>query len=152
MRNVVQLCLAANNILPYAWTKPRVIRYCVKKGRSLRFPKIFIKKQTWWSNDKAIIELGYHNIWWFASVSHINYLPQPSASATNWSARRWQITMFFSLFVSYKYCYLLNYNILLNLTIQKWFYLTRVQYLLDQYALLYTNYLVFFCVLVAIWN
>ena len=30
------------------------------------------------------------------SVSHINYLPQPSASATNWSARRWQITIFCS--------------------------------------------------------
>ena len=36
---------------------------CVKNGRSLRFPKIFIKKQTnnWWSNDK-----------WFVSVSQIN--------------------------------------------------------------------------------
>ena len=50
----------------------------VKKGRSLRFPKIFIKKQTWWSNDKTITELGYRKISWFASVSHINYLPQPS--------------------------------------------------------------------------
>ena len=71
-------------------------RSCVKKGRSLRFPKIFIKKQTWWSNDKTIIELGYRKISWFASVSHINYLPQPSASANNWSARHWQITIFCS--------------------------------------------------------
>ena len=28
-------------------------------GRSLRFPKIFLKKQTRWSNYKTIIELGY---------------------------------------------------------------------------------------------
>ena len=68
----------------------------VKKGRSLRFPKIFIKKQTWWSNDKTIIELGYRKISWFVSVSQINYLPQPSASANNWSARHWQITIFCS--------------------------------------------------------
>ena len=66
----------------------------MKKGRSLRFPKILIKKQTWWSNDKTILELGYHKISWFASVSHINYLSQPSASANNWSARHWQITLF----------------------------------------------------------
>ena len=48
---------------------------------------IKIWKQTWWSNDKTIIELGYRKISWFASVSQINYLPQPSASANNWSAR-----------------------------------------------------------------
>ena len=71
-------------------------RYCMNKGKSLRFPKIFIKKQTWWSNDKTIIELGYRKISWFVSVSQINYLPQPSASANNWSARHWQITIFCS--------------------------------------------------------
>ena len=38
------------------------------------------KKHTWWSNDKTIIELGYHKISWFVSVSQINYLPQPLAS------------------------------------------------------------------------
>ena len=54
---------------------------------------IEIWKQSWWSNDKTIIELGYHKISWFASVSQINYLPQPSASANNWTAR-WQITIF----------------------------------------------------------
>ena len=58
-------------------------RSCVKKGRSLRFLKIFVKKQAWWSNDKTIIELGYRKISWFASISHINYLPQSSASANN---------------------------------------------------------------------
>ena len=41
---------------------------------------IKIWKQSWWSNDKTIIELGYHKISWFASVSQINYLPRPSAS------------------------------------------------------------------------
>ena len=35
-------------------------------------------KQTWWSNDKTIIELGYRKISWFLSVSQVNYLPQPS--------------------------------------------------------------------------
>ena len=49
-------------------------RSCVKKGRSLRFPKIFIKKQTWWSNDKTIMELSYRKISWFVSVSQINLL------------------------------------------------------------------------------
>ena len=56
--------------------------------------KIWI--QTWWSNDKTIIELGYHKISWFLSVSQVNYLPQPSASADNCSARHWQITIFCS--------------------------------------------------------
>ena len=66
----------------------------MKKGRSLRFPKMFIKKPTWWSNDKTIIELGYHKISWIASVLHINYLPHPSASANKWSACHWQTTIF----------------------------------------------------------
>ena len=65
-----------------------------ENGRSPRFPKIFLKKQTRWSNDtETIIELGYRKISWFVSVSQINYLPQPSASANNWSARHWQITI-----------------------------------------------------------
>ena len=29
-----------------------------ENGRSLRFPNIFIKKQTWWSNDKTIFRLS----------------------------------------------------------------------------------------------
>ena len=56
---------------------------------------IKIWKQTWWSqNDKTIIELGYRKISWFVSVSQIIYLPQPSASANNWSARHWQSRYF----------------------------------------------------------
>ena len=31
---------------------------------------------------------------WFVSISQINYLPQPLASANNWSARHRQITIF----------------------------------------------------------
>ena len=44
-----------------------------ENGRSLRFPKIFLKKQTRWSNDKTIIELRYRKISWFVSVLQINY-------------------------------------------------------------------------------
>ena len=44
-----------------------------------------LKKQTRWSNVKTIIELGYRKISWFGSVLQINYLPQPSTSANNWS-------------------------------------------------------------------
>ena len=57
---------------------------------------IKIWKQSWWSNDKTIIEFGYHKISWFVSVSQINYLRQSSASANNLSARHWQITIFCS--------------------------------------------------------
>ena len=32
---------------------------------------IKIWKQSWWSNDKTIIELGYHKISWFVSVSQL---------------------------------------------------------------------------------
>ena len=64
---------------------------------SLSFQEVIeIWKQTWSSNDKTIIELGYRKISWFVSVSQINYLPQPSASANNWSARHWQIMIFCS--------------------------------------------------------
>ena len=52
-----------------------------ENGRSLRFPKMFIKNQTRWSKDKTIIKLGCRKISWFVSASQINYLPQPSASA-----------------------------------------------------------------------
>ena len=38
-----------------------------ENGRSLCFPRIYIKnlKQTRWSDDKTIIELGYRKILWF---------------------------------------------------------------------------------------
>ena len=55
------LCLAANNILLMRkenLSSPYCDRSCVKNSRSLRFPKIFIEKQTLWSNDKTIIGRG----------------------------------------------------------------------------------------------
>ena len=51
-----------------------------ENDRSLRFQRIFIKKQTRRSNDKTIIERGY-------------YLPQPSASANNGSSHHRQIAI-----------------------------------------------------------
>ena len=57
---------------------------------------IFSWTKQQWSNDKTIIELGYRKISWFVTVSLINYLPQPSALANNWSARHWQLTIFCS--------------------------------------------------------
>ena len=54
-----------------------------ENGRSLRFLKIFLKKQTRWLNDKTIIELSYRKTSWFVGVSQINYLPQPFVSANN---------------------------------------------------------------------
>ena len=56
-----------------------------------------------WSNDETIIELSYRKISWFVSVSPINYLPQPSPSANNRSARHWQITIFCSIIINCAY-------------------------------------------------
>ena len=100
MRNAVQLCLAANNIphmrkgnraflilaIALAW---KMADHFVSLGYSL-------KKQTRWLNVITIIELGYRKISWFVSVSLINYLPQPLASANNWSACHRQIVIFCS--------------------------------------------------------
>ena len=80
--------------------------YFWKAAHPNHFPKIFIKKQTQWSNDKTIIELGYRKILWFVSVSQINYLPQPLASANNK-----KIIIIIKLLRSP----LTNHNILLNL-------------------------------------
>ena len=85
MRNVhVQLFLAVNTILLMRkWNHACSLLVCVtsvitpRRQRANRFPKILFikKKQTQWrSNDKTIMELGYHKISWFVSVSQINYL------------------------------------------------------------------------------
>lgn len=79
------------------------LRSCMKIA--VRFPAagrewfdIFSGEKEWWSNGKTIIELSYHKISWFASVSQINnYLPQPLALAKNWSAGHWQ---YFTIFCS----------------------------------------------------
>ena len=59
MRNVTQLCLATNNILlSRIWNHTFLllaISVLCENGRSIRFPKIFIKNQTRWSNDKTSV-------------------------------------------------------------------------------------------------
>ena len=63
-------CFPANSILHMRkWNHAFLL--LARNGRSLRFPKIFLKKQTRWSNDKTIIqiiELGCWKISWFVSV------------------------------------------------------------------------------------
>ena len=64
-----------------------------KMADHFKLPENNYEKQARWSYDKTIIELGFHKISWFASVSQINYL----AEANNyWTARHWQITIFCS--------------------------------------------------------
>ena len=58
---------------------PSSDRSCVKMADLFASKGDSLKKQTRWSNDKTIIELGSRKISWFVSVSQINYLPQPSA-------------------------------------------------------------------------
>ena len=86
-RNVAQLCLAANNILRMRKRNLAFLLLAIvlawKKADRFASRRWSLKKQTWWSNDKTIIKLGYRKISRFASVSYINYLPQPSASANN---------------------------------------------------------------------
>ena len=71
---------------------PSCDRSCVKMADRFASRGYSLKKQTRWSNDKTIIELGYRKITWFVSVSQINYLPKPN----NWSAHHWQFTIFCS--------------------------------------------------------
>ena len=89
MCNVVQLFLAANNILLMRKWNHAFLCLAIAlawKWQIAALPKDILR----WSNDKTIIELGYRKISWFVSVSQINYLPQPSASANNWSTHHWQ--------------------------------------------------------------
>ena len=77
MRNAVQLCLAANNILHmhkgnWHCFSPSCDRSCMKMADHFTHQGYSLKKQTQWSNDKTIIELGYHKISWFVSVWQIN--------------------------------------------------------------------------------
>ena len=70
------------------------------------FPKKFIKKRTWWLfiiNNCYWTRLSQNIV-----ICQINHLP--SASASNWSARHWQIPIFCptsSNIVKY-YCYLIS--------------------------------------------
>ena len=97
MHNVVQPFLAANTILLMRkWNHAHSLLVYVisvsnswKAAHANRFPKIlFIKKQTQWSNDKTIIELGYRKILWFVSVSQINYFAQPCPIIANSLTRK----------------------------------------------------------------
>ena len=98
MCNAVQQCLAANNILLMRKGNRAFLLLAIAlawKWQIASLPKDIHSKNIW-LNDKTIIELGYRKISWFVSVSQINYLPQPSASANNWSACHRQITIFCS--------------------------------------------------------
>ena len=87
MGSTVKTCYAANNTLCTGLTG---ISFPKEKWQiaSLSFQEVIkIWKQTWGSNVSRLL----HDI---LICQCLNYLPQPSASANNWSARHWQITIF----------------------------------------------------------
>ena len=92
MCSVVQLCLAANNILLIRKRNHAFLLLAISLAWKWQ---ILIKKEIRWPNDKTLIELGYRKILWFVCVWKINYLPQPLASTNNWSRHR-QIMIFCS--------------------------------------------------------
>ena len=69
--NVVQLCLAENEIL--LMRKWNHAFLPLASALVWKMTDRFIKKQTRWSNNKTSIELGYRKISWFVSVPRINY-------------------------------------------------------------------------------
>ena len=77
MSNAVQLQI----IFCSCVNETTLVSFLRENSTSLRFPKIFIKKQTRRSNDKTTIELGYR-------------LSFVCVSANNWSARHWQSRYF----------------------------------------------------------
>ena len=68
MRNTVQLCLAANNILHMRKGNRAFLLLAIALADRFASRGYLVKKQTRWSNDKTIIELGYRKISWFVSV------------------------------------------------------------------------------------
>ena len=74
MGNVIQLCLATNNILLMRkWNHAFLLLAIplVWKWQIASLPEdIPYKKQTRWSNDNTIIELGYRKISWFVDVMY----------------------------------------------------------------------------------
>ena len=66
MRNAVQLCLAANNILHMRKGNRAFLLYAIAlawKWQIAPLPEdIHEKKQSRWSNDKTIIELRYRKL------------------------------------------------------------------------------------------
>ena len=75
MRNAVQLCLAANNILYMRKENRAFLLLAIALARKWKIASASasrgysLKNQTRWSNDKTITELGYHKILWPVSVS-----------------------------------------------------------------------------------
>ena len=69
MRNVIQLCFPANNILYMRKWNHAFLLLAIAVGCSWQIasPPEDIP-QTRWSNDKTVIELGYCKISWFVSV------------------------------------------------------------------------------------
>ena len=75
MCNIVsQLCLAAKNILLMHKWNHAFLLLVIALAWKWQFPKVSLKKQSWWTNEKTIIELCYCNLWWFTIVSQISYL------------------------------------------------------------------------------
>ena len=70
---VCSCAMSSDCVWPNKWAKWEG-SHLISVWRSFPFPKILIK------NHKTIIKLGYGKIFWFVSVSQINYLPQPLAS------------------------------------------------------------------------
>ena len=67
MRNVVQLCLTADNILLLA----------IALAWKWQFPEDIYKKSQLGDWMITVVEFGYRKISGFVIVSQINYLPQP---------------------------------------------------------------------------
>ena len=62
MHNVMQLCLAANKILLMRKRNQAFLLLARKMADRIASLRIFIKNQTWSSNDIKHIGLGYHKI------------------------------------------------------------------------------------------
>ena len=75
MHNIVQRRLAANILLMYKWNHAFLLIVFALAWKW----QIFIKKQTWWFTDKAIIELGCLADKWFAplATNKSRYFAQP---------------------------------------------------------------------------
>ena len=71
MRNIVQLYLAANNILLIRKRNHAFLLLAWKVADRFASRRYSLIKKNWWSNDKSVIEHGYQKISWFVSVSKI---------------------------------------------------------------------------------
>ena len=105
MRNVIQLCLAANNVLLMCkWHHAFSCcdRSYVKMADCFAYRRYSFKTR-WW-NDKTINELAYRKISWFVSVSQINYLPKPTTDKSRYFAQPRPIIFICFIFLWTKVC------------------------------------------------